>query len=200
MRPCEGISRPAARHIAVDEGGQVASRRRDLVGGCADAREDGYHLLEAHGFISGEVERAVQIVDSGDVAVGNCPVRSRSVVHAAGRALDARRVHGGLGVVGRVLVGAGVAPENRGELRARQRVAYAEKPCLLAVGVARDKALCRNKRDRIAVPIRVIHVGEGDLRGVGCGHIVGNLVGRVNRTVGRAHPKPCVPLLLKGLR
>ena len=161
MRPCEGIARPAACHIAVDEGGQVASRRCDLVGGCGDAREDGNHLLEAHGFIGGEVERAVQVVDSGDVAVDNRPVRGGGVVHAIGRALDPRCVHGGLGVVGRVLVGAGIAPENRGELRARQRIAHAEKTCLLAVGVARDKALCRNKRDRIAIPIRVIHIREG---------------------------------------
>lgn len=75
-----------------------------------------------------------------DDAVLHGPVGGRGVVHAVRGAIDARRVHGGLGVVGGVLVGAGVAPQDGGELGAREHVAHAEQTRLVAVCVAGYKA------------------------------------------------------------
>ena len=100
------------------------------------------------------------MLDTGDHAICEGPVRSRRIVHAVGRARNIDLVLGGLGIVGRVLVGAGIAPKNCSELAAREGVTHAELPRLVAVGVARDEAARSHVGHGIAVPIRVIYIGE----------------------------------------
>lgn len=90
------------------------------------ARKNGDQLLEGDFPVGGEVPRAILAHDAGNHAVCEGPVSSRGIVHAIADPAISISFLAVLGVVGRVLVGASVAPEDRGELAAREGVANAE--------------------------------------------------------------------------